>query len=56
MVGKRIGYIMVSGFRLAVKMIFWLTRLTFGVISLFLSLSLFVFRIFLIFLIADNPE
>ena len=56
MIGKRIGYIMFLGLRLVAKMTFWLFRLTFGIISLFLSLFLFVFRIFLIFFIAGKPE
>ena len=56
MIGKRIEYIIFSGLRLSVKMIFWLIRLIFGVISLFLSLFLFVFRIFLIFFIAGKSE
>ena len=56
MIGKRIGYIVFSGSRLAIKLIFFVTKLALGIVSLFLSLFLFVFRIFLIFSIAGKPE
>lgn len=56
MIGKRIGYIVFSGLRLVIKLIFFVTKLALGIVSLFLSLFLFVFRIFLIFFIAGKSE
>lgn len=56
MIGKRIGYIVYTTIRLAVKAIIVVIRFIFGLISLFLSLFLIIFRVFLIFLVAGKYE
>ena len=52
----RIGYIVFTIMRLTVTAVILTIKLAFGIISLFLSLLLLIFRIFLIFSLIGKEE
>lgn len=52
----RIGYIVFTAMRLTVAAVAFTIKLAFGIISLFLSLFLLIFRVFLIFLLVGKSE